>query len=524
MRHFNFMHGRARTTSIFLSFAATLVAVLGIASCSSSTPPRLDNIARNTPPSGGASTVVTNTLPPPPQPRQPVPAPAYPSNPTHPPSTSPAPVQPSPPQPQPQSQSQPQAADIFGANNTAVFPPVGPAVMLGIDVLEADGFRAIAGKRIGLLSHPAGVNRYGVSTLDVLRRAKNVKIVALFGPEHGFYGNAPASQNITDAIDKKTGLPIYSLFGKNNRPTKEQLKNIDALVIDLQDIGVRSYTFSVCMKYAIEACFANNVEVIVLDRPNPLGGLKVDGPMLDRALFSGVGQFQVPYVHGLTMGELARMVASTPGALNIPEAVRVKGRLTVISMRGWRRAMRWPETGLKFVPTSTNIRDFPACVGYAMTGLGCQIGGFKHGIGSQYPFRGLSYAGRPVDELLRTLIALKLPGLNFRKVALTFPNNSPAGVGIYVDVTDWDDWRPTELSFQLMRLACVYDTKTPAKNPFAIAKPADQDLFNRHTGSYAFWTALKRDGARVDVAGFLRTWQRDALAFQQASRKFWLYN
>jgi len=216
------------------------------------------------------------------------------------------------------------------------------------------------------------------------------------------------------------------------------------------------------------------------------------------------------------------MLAGTPGWLNVPEPARLKGRLTVVSMRGWRRAMRWPETGLKFVPTSQYIRDFPSCVGYAMTGLGCQIGGFRHGIGSQYPFRGLSHPARPVDQLLRDLTALKIPGLGFRKVSLTFPNGSPSGVGIYVDVTDWDDWRPTELSFNLMRLACVFDKKTG--NPFAAAKPADQDLFNRHTGSLAFWAALKRDGARVDLAGFLRTWQRDAAAFQQASRKFWLYN
>jgi len=393
--------------------------------------------------------------------------------------------------------------------------------MLGIDVLEANGFREIAGKRIGLLSHPAGVNRYGVSTLDVLRRAKNVKIAALFGPEHGFYGNAPASQNIADAIDKKTGLPVYSLYGKNNRPTKEQLKGIDALVIDLQDIGVRSYTFSVCMKYAIEACFANNIEVVILDRPNPLGGLKVDGPMLDKTLFSGVGQFQVPYVHGLTMGELARLAVNTPGALNIPDAARLKGRLTVVPMRGWRRSMRWPETGLRFVPTSTNIRDFPACVGYAMTGLGCQIGGFKHGIGSQHPFRGISYAGRPVDDLLHALTALKLPGLGFRKVALTTPDGAAKGIGIYVDVTDWDDWRPTELSFNLMVLACALDTKT--KNPFAAATPEAARSFNIHTGSLAWWDALKRDGARVDLPGFLRKWKHEAAAFQQNSRKFWLY-
>ncbi|OAM88812.1 DUF1343 domain-containing protein [Termitidicoccus mucosus] len=401
------------------------------------------------------------------------------------------------------------------------YPPRPGAIMLGVDVLEAQGFTAVAGKKIGLLSHPAGVNRNGISTIDVLRRAPNARLVALFGPEHGIYGNAPASQNIADTTDARTGLPAYSLYGKNRKPTPAQLKNLDALVIDLQDIGVRSYTFSVCMKYAIEACFENNVEVIVLDRPNPLGGLKVDGPILDRSLFSGVGAYQIPYVHGLTMGELARMAVGTPGWLDVPETVRAKGRLSVVPMGGWRRAMRWPDTGLNFVATSPYVQDFSAVMGYAMTGLGCQIGGFRHGIGTQYPFRGLSHNGRSVDELLRQLNALGVSGLAFRKVTLTAPKGGASkGIGLYVDVVNWDAWRPTELSFYLMRLAC----QLGGNNPFAAAKPADARSFNIHTGSPEWWDALKRDGAKVSVASFVQKWQREAAAYQQASRKFWLYN
>ncbi len=399
------------------------------------------------------------------------------------------------------------------------FPGTGPRVMLGIDVLAAQNFAPIAGKRVGLLTHPPGVNRLGVSTIDILRAAPGVKLVALFGPEHGIYGKTAASVNIADTIDRRTGLPAYSLYGNNRRPTKAQLKDIDALVIDMQDIGVRSYTFSVCMKYAMEACFEHGVEVIVLDRPNPLGGLKVDGPILDRSLFSGVGQFEMPYVHGLTMGELARLAAGTPGALEVSEAVRLRGRLTVIPMRGWRRAMRWPETGLTFVPTSPYVQDFAACVGYAMTGLGCQIGGFSHGIGTQYPFRGVSTKLRTVDQLQKELTALRLPGLAFKKVALTSPAGAPMGVGIYVEVNDWDDWNPTELSFHLMRLAARYNSK----NPFAAADAAQARSFNIHTGSLQWWEALKRDGARVDVEGFQRKWRQEARLFQQMSQRFWLY-
>ena len=393
-------------------------------------------------------------------------------------------------------------------------------VMLGIDVLEAEGFAPLRGKRIGLLTHPAGVNRRGVSTIDVLRRAPGVKLVALFGPEHGIYGDVPASENIPDRTDPRTGLPAYSLFGNRREPTKAQLKDIDVLVIDLQDIGVRSYSFTVCMKYAIEGCFKNGVEVMVLDRPNPLGGLKVDGPLLDENLKSGVGGYRVPYVHGLTIGEIARMAAQAPGVLSLSEAARERGKLTVIPMRGWRRSMRWPETGLVFKPTSPLIQDFPAVVGYAMVGLGTSwpYEGFSHGVGKEYPFRGISYKGKTADALLKELEALRIPGIAFRKVS-GVAKNGQVVPGIYVDVTDWDAWRPTELSFQLMRLSC----KLSGTNPFARISADDALLFNKHVGSMEWWNALRRDGARVNVEAFVKEWQaRDAI-YQQQTRKYWLY-
>jgi uncharacterized protein YbbC (DUF1343 family) len=291
-------------------------------------------------------------------------------------------------------------------------------------------------------------------------------------------------------------------------------------VIDLQDIGVRSYTYNVCMRYAIEACFENNVEVVVLDRPNPLGGLKVDGPMLDREwMNTGVGGYPIPYVHGLTIGELARMAALTPGILDVKEPVRQRGRLTIIPMRGWRRSMRWSETGIRFTPTSPRVQDFPACVGYAMTGLGCQMGGFSHGIGEQFPFRGIAFNGLPTDTLLKELDALHIPGLTFRKITITGKNGRPAN-GVYIEVTNWDAWHPTELSFQLMRLTC----KLTAGNPFAKATPVQARSFNILAGSTEWWNALRRDGAHVDVEGFIRTWQQRDQLYQQQTRPFWLYN
>lgn len=410
----------------------------------------------------------------------------------------------------------------------ATRPQVVYPVMLGIDVLESQGFAAVKGKRIGLLTHPAGVNRRGVSTIEVLRHAPGVKLVALYAVEHGIYGDLPAEKNYPDQIDRRTGLMVYSVYSApNHRPTKSQLKGIDALVIDLQDIGTRSYTFISAMKYAMEACFLNHVEVIVLDRPNPLGGLKVDGPLLDAkwAVNNYVGAFRVPYVHGLTMGELAKMAKEAPGVLAVPESVRARGKLTVIPMRGWRRSMRWTETGLPWIPTSGFMQDFAAIQGYPMVGLGTYRDpksrfeiGFFHGVGQAYDFRGISHRTARIDVVEKELRALNLPGLQFRRVSSPNRDGKPA-VGLFIEITDYDDWRPTELNFYLMRLACKFDPK----NPFAPIPGRDFSGFLRHMGSEEFLRALQRDGAKTNVEAFLAEWRQKARIYQQESRRYWLY-
>lgn len=407
---------------------------------------------------------------------------------------------------------------------TAARPPYVYPVMLGIDVLESQGFAAVKNKRIGLLTHPAGVNRRGESTVDVLRRAPGVKLVALFGPEHGIYGDEKAEVMIANRIDKRTGLPVYSLYGQDRKPRKSMLKGLDAMVIDLQDIGTRSYTYVSAMKLTMEACFENNVEVIVLDRPNPLGGLKADGPGLDAKWTSYVGAFRTPYVHGLTIAELARMAKEAPHVLDVSDAVRARGKLTIIPMRGWQRSMRWPETGLTWVPTSPMIQDFSACVGYAMVGLGTYFDpkakfdiGFRHGVGEQYAFRGLSHKTVKSEIVERELRALKIPGLSFRRVSVMGKDGKPL-TGVYVEVTDWDDWNPTELSFYLMQLACRLDKK----NPFQVTDLAASG-FLRHLGSEELFRALQREGAAINVAAFEAEFQKRDKIYQTMSKRYWLY-
>jgi len=397
-------------------------------------------------------------------------------------------------------------------------PQTAATVMPGIDVLEQQQFAGLRGKRIGLLTHPAGVNRFGMSSIDVIRRDPRNNLVALFGPEHGIYGNEKADQPIDDRIDPRTNLPVYSLYGKHRKPTAEMLQKIDALVIDLQDIGVRSYTYVSCMRYAMEACFENNVEVIVLDRPNPLGGLKVDGPPLDKEWLSYVGAFQVPYVHGLTIGELARIAALVPGVLKISEQDRVRGRITVVPMRGWNRRMTWPDTSLQWVPTSPNIPTYESVVGYAMTGLGAQLGGFRHGVGGNFPFRILTFRGQPLDKVESALVKRRIPGLAFPRRTFTNSQGHQA-TGLYVEVVDWQAWRPTELSFWMMQIACELNPP----NPYAAVKNSQANLFNKHVGSTAWWESLVRDGARVDVASFVSGWEVQARSFQEKSRPYWMY-
>lgn len=392
-------------------------------------------------------------------------------------------------------------------------------ILLGIDVLERRGFDILQGQRVGLLTHPAGVNRHGVSTIEVLRRAPGVRLVSLFGPEHGIYGDEKANEPIQDRIDRRTGLPVYSLYGEFRRPTAEMLQHLDVFVIDLQDIGTRSYTYVSAMRYAMEECFRHDVHVVVLDRPNPLGGLKVDGPMLEQKWMSYVSAFRVPYVHGLTIGELALMAKRIPGWMEVDEAVQSRGRLTVVPMHGWRRSMLWNETGLRWVPTSPVIQDLSAVMGYPMTGLGCQLGKFRHGYGTRHPFRLLQYPGKSPEEIAAFLQRIAIPGLGYRIIRWQNARGDERR-GVYVTVTDWEVLRPTELNFHLMRQAALWESP----NPFAQAHGTNAaTLFNKHVGSTSWWNALRLQGHRADIAAYLDKWQRDAEVFREQSRRYWLY-
>ena len=393
-------------------------------------------------------------------------------------------------------------------------PSLAGKVLLGIDVLAADGFTQIKGQRCGLVTHRAGVNGLGQRTVDVLARAPGVKLVKLFGPEHGIDGDAKAEAVVKNAKDARTGLPVYSLYGATRRPTAEMLAGLDVILIDFQDVGARSYTYISCMRYVIEACFSlpRPVRVIVLDRPNPLGGEKVDGPFLDRKWRSYVGAYETPYVHGLTIGEIARWAVATPGVLELDEAQRRRGTLEVVAMRGWRRAMTWNLTGLTWTPTSPMINSSKAALGYAMAGLGCMDSGFSHTSGVDQNFRFLTYPHRKAADLVAAF-GSAVPGLALQ------PRQLADGTqGVYLGVGDWPKLRPTAISLHMLRQACVW-----APNPFAGVTGSKRDLFIKHLGSEAFFEELRTQGAKIDLARWMARWDGDAAAFRARTAPFRLY-
>ncbi len=255
-----------------------------------------------------------------------------------------------------------------------------PAVKTGIEVLRERNFDILQGKRVGLITNPSGVDASLRSTIDILFHAKG-KLTALFGPEHGVRGNVAAGGLIASSIDSGTGLPVFSLYGKTRKPTPEMLKGIDVLVYDIQDIGCRSYTFIGTLGLAMEAAAERQIPFVVLDRPDPLGGVRIEGNLVENGFKSFVSPYPIPYVYGLTCGELARML-NGEGML----ANRVKCKLTVIPMAGWKRNMMFEETGLQWVPTSPHIPFASSPLYYASTGIIGELGTVSVGIGYTLPF------------------------------------------------------------------------------------------------------------------------------------------
>lgn len=331
--------------------------------------------------------------------------------------------------------------------------PAFSQVLVGADQIFSDEyFCLIAGKRVGLVTNHTAVLRNGVHLADSLARHPQVKLVALFGPEHGIRGEAGAGDEVRDSVDSVTGVRVFSLYGRTYKPTKEMLEGIDVLLYDIQDVGVRFYTYISTMTYAMEAAAEADIPFIVLDRPNPITGGRVEGFVLEDSLKSFVGMHPIPIVHGMTTGELASMI-NGQGWLK----GGIKARLTVVRMHGWTRSMWYNETDLPWIPPSPNMRTLRTAVVYPGT---CLFEGtnFSEGRGTDSPFELIGAPFVDAEQWASDLNGLKLPGVRFRPAVFTPVSSKHAGAecrGVRVEVTDRAIFRPVRTA--LWMLATVFD-------------------------------------------------------------------
>ncbi len=279
-------------------------------------------------------------------------------------------------------------------------------VTLGVDVLFDEGLdvKLFKGKRLGLVSNQTAINRECKTTLDILKNhPQKYLLKALFAPEHGFYGDVYSDESVSD--QKIGSIPVYSLHGQTRRPTNEMLKNIDVLIFDIQDIGSRSYTYLSTLCYCMEEAAKRHIKVVVLDRPNPLGGTLVDGPLLEEKWRSFIGYINVPYCHGMTIGELAHFFNGE---------YQIECDLEVIPMKGWNRSMTFRDTGLMWVPTSPQIPEEDTPFFYPTTGLIGQCSLLSIGIGYTLPFKIVGAPWIDAVKFAKQLNSQKLPGVYFQ--------------------------------------------------------------------------------------------------------------
>jgi uncharacterized protein YbbC (DUF1343 family) len=338
-------------------------------------------------------------------------------------------------------------------------------VTLGLEKLLQAGPGALGGRKIGLVTNHTGVDRMLRQNIDLLR-AEGFDLVALYGPEHGVRGGAQAGAVVGDAVDPWSGLPAYSLYGKTKKPTPAMLEGVEVLLFDIWDIGARFYTYPYTMAYCMEAAKEKGIPIYVLDRPNPVGGLKMEGPLLEKGLETFVGLYPIPTRHGMTLGELARLFNAEFG---------IGADLTVIPCEGWSRSMYWEETGHPFVPASPNSTGMDMAVLYTGT---CHFEGtnWSEARGTTKPFEMIGAPWAEGNRLADALNAYDLRGVRFRPTFFTPTFSKHAGVecqGVQVHVTDRHACKPVLTGLTMLeavfRLYPEQSSFRHAESPGAIA-------------------------------------------------------
>ena len=389
-----------------------------------------------------------------------------------------------------------------------------PRVKLGIDVLRDHQYDILKGKRVGLVTNPTGVTADLQATVDVLANAPDVKLVALYGPEHGVRGDNEAGEYVASYIDKATGLPVYSLYGKTRKPSKEMLQGVEVLVYDIQDIGLRSYTYISTMGQVMQAA-ENDIPFVVLDRPDPLTGIRVEGPMLEPKYKSFVGAYPIPYIYGMTAGELAQMIN---GEMWLKDSVKCK--LTVVPMEGWKRTMWWNETGLSWVPSSPNVPHASTTLFAAMTGVLGELGTANQGIGYTLPFELVGAPWANGRALANYLNSRDLAGVFFRPIAYrpaTADTTSLLYEGVQIHILDRDKINFTKVELAIMAaLVHVF----PEYNIFTRAKPDRIAMFDKVLGTDEIRHQLM---AGVPVDEILRGIDQERAMFMIKREKYLIY-
>ncbi len=381
-------------------------------------------------------------------------------------------------------------------------------VLPGIDVLLNEKIDLIKGKRVGLITNPTGICVDMKTNVDKLFEHPDVELVALFGPEHGVRGNVTAGEKVEDAIDQKTGVKMLSLYGKNRRPSPEMLENIDVLIYDIQDIGSRAYTYIYTMAFAMQAAAENNIPFIVLDRPNPLGGNLIDGGILDTKFRSFVGYYPIPFVYGLTCGELAQL---------FNQEYNINADLTIITMDGWKRDMTFEDTGLEWVISSPHIPNSDASFFCAATGILGELHSVNIGIGYTLPFEVIGQEWIDCDEFAEYLNSKKLEGVYFRPLYYTPYYHEQVKKhlqGVQIHITDKSKFKPMEIYIHTI---CAIHKLYP-----------EQDIFNKKRIKM-FDRVNGTDNIRKDVlAGkspeqIISEYQDDIKKFKELSKQYYLY-
>jgi uncharacterized protein YbbC (DUF1343 family) len=390
----------------------------------------------------------------------------------------------------------------LGPTKAAVSKHSGRAarVQTGLDVLESEKFAPLRGKHIGLITNHTGLDSQGRSTMDLLSHAPGVQLVALFSPEHGLAGRN--NEKVSSAKDPTTGLPVYSLYGETLRPTDDMLQGIDALVFDVQDAGVRFYTYTVTMAYCMEEAAKRNIAFFVLDRPNPIGGEIVEGPMLDPDKTNFVGYFPLPVRYGLTIGELAQLFSAEN---------HIGADLRVIPMKNWHRNYFLESTGIKWIPPSPNLRTTKGSILYPGIEI-LQSAGVSVGRGTQTPFEEFGAPWLDGDEVASALNERRLPGLHFASqlfIPIGGPYSGQRCGGVAIRITDRSAVRSMRLGLEI---AAILQRLYP--------KQFDTAKLLELTGNAETIEQLQSGVAPEKiVAG----WSASLASFDQMRRKYFLY-